>query len=585
MPIFPRTSPLTFGVPRKRRPAIDREQLETVEEHRTAQNAIEFATMRRQYDETMNAALSSAAEAPDEESSQAILDQAMQAASKLQSKNIRVQNAFSAHLEGTMAGWTERFARQAKAAQEKRTHDQGLQEYDAALDAGDLVGAVKITEHLKTIEPENASIYDKMAADAPSASALRQVRGAIAEGNLQGARGFVEQARKLPLTVEQKVDIARLKKSVERGEQDQKDAWLSDMVGQAIESRNLPESEKFAKMEELRAALAANAANFPAASVREMYGFLKSMESEKPVVSNPVIKSDLVDRALQLRDDTPESEVAAFRRELDESLVRGDISNEDYESLRLSATKRGERTDKAASDAIDAVVQSGKERGINDLADLKWQLSQAAKKNKWTPEQIWNEGGNMLPAWKDRPQPPEPEEPPFTEESILKMIGMLERGGRYIDPKTKEVFPFPSARAVRAFVLEFGPEWYIRAPRALEIIRRDWPLSFWKYQTDEEKAATLERARDLKSAFWDSTVLEGDITEGHREMAVEIAPSGPVTPEQVQEFEEYLDTTGKIFPKPVVPAPAPQTIPEYPTATNPNTGEQVIFRDGKWQPL
>lgn len=380
----------------------------------------------------------------------------------------------------------------------------------------------------------------------------------------------------MPLSVEQKEDLARLKKPVERGEQDQRDAWLSDLAGQAIAARDLPEGEAFVKIESLRAALVENAAKFSPASVREMNSFLDGLLSKKPVVSDPVLKSELVDRALLLRDDTPTSDVAVVRGLLNDALIRKRISNEDYESLRLLVTKRGERVDKAASDTIDAVAQSAAETWqITNIADFKWQLAQAAKKNEWTPEQIWVEGSKMLPTWKDRPQPVEPAKPPFTEESILKMEGILERGGRYIDPKTKEVVPFTSARQVRDFVLEFGPEWYIRALCVLEIIKRDWPLSFWNYQTDEERATTLELARNLDSAFWDGTVLEGDITEGHREVAVEIAPSGPVTPKQVQEFERYLDTTGQIFPKPEVPAPTQQAAPGEAVPAQATVGEAV----------
>jgi len=51
MPLFPpQTGIIRLGVPKRPRPAIDRAQMETLEEHEAAQDAFEFATLKRQAD-------------------------------------------------------------------------------------------------------------------------------------------------------------------------------------------------------------------------------------------------------------------------------------------------------------------------------------------------------------------------------------------------------------------------------------------------------------------------------------------------------------------------------------------------------
>jgi len=403
-----------------------------------AKNAIELTTLKRQADETMLSALRDAEEAPDEESAAKIREAAEAGVFKLQAKNIRVQNAFSAHVEESLAGWKDRFAQQAKAIKEKRLFDQSEINVRRFVEAGRVDEAAKQLEIRRVAFPELGAQIDEEIRNLPMTSAIAQASGALAGGDLQGARGFIEQARKLPLSVEQKESINKLEGVIERGEQQRRDAWLSEMVGQAIAARSLPSEEKYAKVEELRKMLVQNTAMFPAETIREMHRFLDGILAGRTVKSDPKIKSDFIDAALQIRDDTPESEVKAFLNRLDTALTVGQtLSDEDYESLRLMVAKRGDRTDKATADMLDAVTESAKQRGINDLADFKWQLSQDAKKNNWTPEQVWTEGSNRIPAWKDAPSLAI-----YTPAHVQGVFGDIKIGGRILPGNPPGVITF-----------------------------------------------------------------------------------------------------------------------------------------------
>ena len=541
-----------------------RQQRETVEEHEAAQEAIELTTWKRIHDETLSAALLEAQEAPDEPSAAEIFDKASAKVASVKSTSIRVQNAYAQFVEGSMAGWGDRFARQAKGIKEKNLFDQSEQNIEAYTRSGNLEEAAKAIEFRSLRFPELRAKGEQQIAELPATSAVWGVRNAMADGDVALAQTLIEQARQVSsLTVEQKEDLNKMEGAIGRAEREQKDVWMSELTGQAIDARNLPAAEKHAKMEELRALLVENAANFPAASIREMNGFLDRMSSEKPVVSDPIIKSDLVDKALQLRDDSPEREVTLLRRELDESLVRGEISNEDYEGLRLSVTKRGERIDKAASDMINLVAQSARERGINDIADLKWQLRQAAKKNDWTPEQIYVEGRKMLPAWRDRPQPAKEI---YTPLQINRVFGALKIGG-YRDPTSGAIVTWRDdewstawEKAV-AFATLYLHGDDASLERAMQKIKQRYPEANvepgkvsvpWASLPDEVKQQDLDMLRKAKRVPWQNTWFSGGVYEpvsGWSKEAVAKAKEKGMT---LAKFSTWLSETGQIR---MVPAP------------------------------
>ena len=572
MPIFPRTGPVTFGVPRKPRRAIDREQLETVEEHKAAQAAIEFATLRRQADETFNAALSQAAQAPDEESAAAFLRTAEQAVSKLQSKNVRVQNAFSAHLEGTMAGWTERFTRQWQGINKERSLNQAKVNIQAAIDRNDPVEAAKNYTFLAKIDPGNSPLYEQGIADIESDTLFASTSKDIDSED--------------PVLIQRGVET--LKNAAIEGMSAKQVKRRSDLLdaGQAeLESR---QNDNYK---------AAHEPIWEMATATTELEFYKAGEKARETIE-AAEKSGAItpQQALTLQDHwrahkdraarpDPGVEAQAWTRILDPTQDRADVDRWlwDHETelgtslpdlVKANAAERNRRTDAATTQAANtenynalaatSYAVAKYEMDSNDEADFRRMENYELRGKDLTAEEMTAKAAADAVTFMEArpPKPPTPPVGPFTELRIQETVGMAERGGYYIDPKTKEVFPFPSTGALRDFFLgRLGPDWHLVSPQALKIALRRGPLSFWHYQSDKEKAATLEKARNLKSAFWDGTVLEGDITEGDREVAVEIAPSGPITAKQVQAFEDYLEETGTLLPKPS-PSPSAEVLAE-----------------------
>jgi len=192
---------------------VDKRQLETAEEHEAAQSAIELASLRRQADEIFDAAYRQAAEAPDEKAAQSILDKAVQAASGLKSENVRVQNAFSEHLEGSLAGQEERFANQANEIRRKNLFEKSEQTIQFHIEKGGLENAATEIALQSKAFPELSAKNEQRIADLPATSVFvraakqidsddpRQIQEGIdaLEGmDAVGLRGeLVEQRHKL----------------------------------------------------------------------------------------------------------------------------------------------------------------------------------------------------------------------------------------------------------------------------------------------------------------------------------------------------------------------------------------------------
>jgi len=267
--------------------------------------------------------------------------------------------------------------------------------------------------------------------------------------------------------------------------------------------------------------------------------------------------------------------------------MRGQISNTDYESLRQSIAKIGERVDKATSDAIDAVVQSGKERwNINDLADLKWQLSQKAKKEEWTPEQIWVEGGKMLPSWKDREQPAEEI---YTPEHINMVYGALQIGS-YRDPTSGAIVPWIDdawsqawEKAVAyATINLYGND--AAMARAMEIIQQRYPGANieagkvsvpWASLPLGVKQSDFDMLRKQRFAPWYSTSVYEPV-EGWPKEAVAKAKEEDMT---LAKFSNWMAEQGQLR---MVPAAAQiadlsdeELVQRYKVAADPATKKAI----------
>lgn len=585
MPLFPTSR---TGAPTRVRPrVVDRRQLETVEEHEAAQAAIEFATMKRQADELLSAALRQASEAPDDATSDALFSSAEQTISKIASRNPRVQNAFTAHIEGSLAGWQERFARQRQAINRQNLLDQSEQNYEAALERGDLEESGKALLMQTKVFPERGALNEKRFADIPTTSALLRMRRALAERNADAVTAAADTLDESTMTVEQLEERNKILRLSERDVQEGQEAWLSDLAGKAIAARNLPTGERHAAIGDLRAALIESAHLFPASSVREMSGFLDRMEAQEAIISDPVIKSDLLDESLQLRDDTPETVAADLRRRLDEHLVKGDISNEDYETLRTSLTKRSERPDKAMADMVDQVVDSARETyQITDLADFKWELTKAIKKSGWTPEEAWKMGHEIASAWVDKPKRL------FTAKEITEAMGKV-RAQR--ETATREIEN--ATEAIRFLERTFGEDWQTIAPGAVELIGDIYPDAAKAFEAagvphvkwaDLDVGSQQRDMMDLRDQFpqtwgwwtsgersiktssgnvWD----EYDVKAANRIMAGKLAP----TEADIEAFKAYLkDRPPRIWERPM---PMPTTKAEVEALP---VGTHYIWTDG-----
>jgi len=358
MPTFRNPSPLRLGVPKRPRPPIDRAQMETLEEHEAAQNAIEFATLKRQADETMFAALREAENAPDEEGASKILEAAKAGVFGLKSKNVRVQNAFSAHVEGSLAGWGERFARQAQASKEKRIYDKGMQEYDAALDADDPLGAMKATQYLRVIAPEDSAIFDEMDANVESESALRQVRGALADGNYASARELAEKARGVLRSVKQREELAKLEGVIGRATKEQTAQAQTELLVRADKAASLPPPERYAEIERIKATYAQTGAS--PEEIRATFNWLDAIAKGEAFAVDPQAEIEANDIIQGLdADSTPQENTEARDKIL---ALEPRLGPRTYDFIK----ELGTRLETAKTYAVNAAVDDLVARGVID---------------------------------------------------------------------------------------------------------------------------------------------------------------------------------------------------------------------------
>ena len=352
MPRFPNIGPVTLSVPRKPTPYVDKRQLETAEEHEAAQSAIELASLRRQADEIFDAAYRQAAEAPDEKAAQSILDKAVQAASALKTENVRVQNAFSEHLEGSLAGQEERFANQANEIRRKNLLDQSEKNYEAAVERGDEVGAATALEHQSTAFPElRAQNLDRIS-KIPSSIALVGIRSAVAEGDMARARESIEKARKLPLLVEQKEDIAKLEDVVERAERDGSVQIQVELLTAADKASDLGPVERHTEIERIKSALVPTYKS--AEEARATINWLDAIDKGEPFQVDPQAEIEADDIIRRLDADSTPQERTKAREEIVKLAPK--LGPRTYDFIKELGTRLDAEKTKAVEYATDDAV-------------------------------------------------------------------------------------------------------------------------------------------------------------------------------------------------------------------------------------
>jgi len=140
-----------------------------------------------------------------------------------------------------------------------------------------------------------------------------------------------------------------------------------------------------------------------------------------------------------------------------------------------------------------------------------------------------------------------------------KIRGALQSGA-YAVNDYGEIKRFPTASDAIAWVtLNYGGWGWTSDPEMLADAQQAYPLATWNTQTDEQKSATLERARNTESYYPKGP--NGDIETPDAKRAKTLLGSDPATPEAVAAFGAYLRSENKTL----LPAPTQTGIRELPS--------------------
>jgi len=118
------------------------------QKYRQADNALEFSTMKRRYDEFGSAAMSGLQNVSDPVEAQKIIDQYQKDVSSLQSKNGEVNQEFQIHVNDTATRWTDAFAGTIEKNKVKQLNDEFDANYQGYLEQGDYAGANELLDNL-----------------------------------------------------------------------------------------------------------------------------------------------------------------------------------------------------------------------------------------------------------------------------------------------------------------------------------------------------------------------------------------------------------------------------------------------------
>lgn len=262
----------------------------------------------------------------------------------------------------------------------------------------------------------------------------------------------------------------------------------------------------------------------------------------------------------------------------------------------------GKRLEPAKAYAVKTSVDNLVARGVIDksYADV---MRCAAEKfvNEQTgpfdPGSVYSFTAGMAANLPEEARPPAEEL--YTPEKINMVYGALQIGG-YRDPTTGQIVQWVTDKEAKEGKWTYAWEKAVAyatlnlygndaaMARAMEIIKQRYPEANiepgkisvpWASLPEEIKQKDFNMLREhRKLAPWYSTSTFVPIGGWSRE-ALKKAKDEDMT---LAKFSNWLSEQGQIR---MVPAPAKQAARKYPTATNPTTGERLIFRDGKWQPL
>ncbi|HUT95290.1 MAG TPA: hypothetical protein VMY37_37900 [Thermoguttaceae bacterium] len=381
-------------------------------------------------------------------------------------------------------------------------------------------------------------------------SVLAQVDNQLASDDpaeWQDARDKLEGLPVEDMTEEQLADRKRWLSAVEQKRKASSNAAVIGIIDTLDKNRELPQEERIPLGKELKTQIL-GAGLSPEATwifTERINDWMEGKDTE----SNPAVWSDLFGAARGLHINSTPEDVAGVRQRLIDATSTGQLSWTDAKYLRQMLE---DLVGEAEAYNVNYAVEQGERHG-KDPVVLHRALISEMRAKKIPLDKIIETSARLEATLPDMPP-----KDTFERRWIEQTLGVLE-SDRYRK----------SGEAIDYVLSRLGPDWATVSPRAVEIFKKKWPVYFWHYRSDEEKAALLDRTRKLETSWlWtDGHVITPgeDITEGDRELAVQAAPSGPLTPEQVQKFENLLEQEGKILPKPPEPAAgavAPQVGPE-----------------------
>ena len=173
--------------------------------------------------------------------------------------------------------------------------------------------------------------------------------------DLPGARARIEQARKLPLSVEQAEDLARLEGAVGRGAREQVVQSQVELITAADKAKSLPSIERHAEVERIRSLLVPMSTSPEEA--RATSNWLDSVDKGEPFVVDPQaeIEADDIIRGLTA-DSTPQENAQARDKIL---ALQSKLGPRTYDFIKDLGTRLdGEKT-KAVEYAVDDAVGRG----------------------------------------------------------------------------------------------------------------------------------------------------------------------------------------------------------------------------------
>lgn len=541
---MPRFLPTTRTPPPPRHVTPQRGR-ETLEEHWAAQNAIDLAAHKRRHQEEWGAALLEAEDAPDEKARRGIFERAASRMTTIDTEVPEVRNAYAQYVESAMPYWTDRFARQAKDIKDRQIHDLARAEIDAAVDAGDVEGAAAGITRQLALEPENRIPLLQERADLPFAIAERAAIRAVSDKDLTGIRAATDALRGMALeglSTEQVVARKKVLDVADRRLDEMRGSAQIELLLAASKAADLPADERYAEVERIKAAFGPLLRT--PEETRATMNWLDAQAKGEPFTVDPraEIEANRVIRGLNA--DSTAQEYADARKRILGLMPRLGSKTVDY--IKELDTRLDEIMTSTVEYAVDVAETGGRiDPAYAPIMRRAVEKEIHRQKDAMSPADIVEYGAEIavtLPA-------PEPELPATVLTAKRKFEADVLAGGPERDPETGETREWYGAEEYFNLALSMGPDWDKVSPTALRTALGKWPLAFLLYMPDEGKAAILDRARHLEGAFWDGTVLEGDITEGDREWIVEIAPLGQaITSEDIQEVVDYLRSEGRLMP-------------------------------------